>query len=165
VLDIGRRIERTKDVALLLDSILTSEPTGRATLKMLLEVIDCRMTYRSRYLEKVRAANVFDLLLTDETCPRSVASQLIALADHVDGLPHDGADPLRTEEKRLVMSVIHTVRMLTPEALGDKTQAPVLELARLLDRGMKALSEQITRKYLLHSGTPRQITSDAEIPG
>ncbi len=165
VLDMGRRIERAKDVALLLDSVLTVDPPGIGTLKMLLEVIDCRMTYRSRYLEKIRAANVFDLLLTDETCPRSVASQLIALAEHVDVLPHDGADPLRTEEKRLVMATVHAVRMVTPDELGDRTQAPVLNLARLLDRNMKALSELITRKYLLHSGTPRQITSDPEMPG
>lgn len=165
VLDIGRRIERAKDVALMLDSILTADPPGVGTLKMLLEVIDCRMTYRSRYLEKIRSAAVFDLMLTDETCPRSVASQLVALAEHVDELPHDGADPLRTEEKRLVMATLHATRMMTQEELGDRHQGPVLDLARMLDKNLKILADKITRKYLLHSGTPRQITFDVEMPG
>ena len=41
------------------------------------------MTYRYRYLTSLQLAPVLDLLLIDETNPRSVGFQLIALADHV----------------------------------------------------------------------------------
>ena len=164
VLDIGRRIERAREMATLLESILAMETPSIGILKMLLEIIDCRMTYRSRYLERIRVAAVFDLLITDETCPRSIGAQLIALAEHVDVLPHDGADPLRTEEKRLAMAALHSVRMTTQAALEDKSHKPVLGLVRSLEENLKALSDQLTRKYLLHSGVPRQITSDVEIP-
>ncbi len=164
VLDIGRRIERARGMATLLESILVAEAPGPGILKMLLEIIDCKMTYRNRYLERVRAAAVFDLLITDETCPRSIAAQLIALAEHVDVLPHDGADPLQTEEKRLAMAALHSVRMTTQSALEDKSHGAVLGLVRSIEENLKALSDQLTRKYLLHSGVPRQINSDVEIP-
>ena len=46
-------------------------------LEALLEVADSVMTYRSRYCSRFQLAPVLDLLLTDETNPRSVAFQLV----------------------------------------------------------------------------------------
>ena len=58
-------------------------------LEALLEVADSIMTYRSRYLARVQLAPVLDLLLTDESNPRSVAFQLACCAAHVEQLPRD----------------------------------------------------------------------------
>ena len=57
----------------------------------LLELADSIMTYRSRYLTRP-VPPVLDLLVADDTNPRSVAFQLAALASHVDQLPRDPAD-------------------------------------------------------------------------
>ena len=165
LLDIGRRIERTRDTAALLRSILSSEqPNERAVWKSLLEVIDCRMTYRSRYLDNLQQNAVLDLCLTDETCPRSIVSQLIALADHVEALPADLQSVLRTDEKRSVMATLHAIRMISEQQLADRPGKEIMEIMTSTEQQMKHLSDVLTRRYLLHSGAPRQITSEWELP-
>ena len=54
------------------------------------------MTYRRRYPGSLQTAPVLDLLLADETNPRSLAFQLAALADDVDNLPRETAGPRRS---------------------------------------------------------------------
>lgn len=164
LLDVGRRVERARDVANLLRSIMThGGGIERPVLKAVLEVIDCRMTYRARYLDNIQQNAVFDLCITDETCPRSIAYQLVILAEHVDALPHDGSNPLRTEEKRVVMAALHAVRMLAPEQLAQPDTEDLRDVMIDIDLHLRALSDLLTRKYLLHSGSPRQITNDPEM--
>ncbi len=62
---------------------------------LLLELADSIMTYRSRYLTTPMLPPVIDLLLLDETNPRSVAFQVAALIDHVDQLPRDADERRR----------------------------------------------------------------------
>jgi uncharacterized circularly permuted ATP-grasp superfamily protein/uncharacterized alpha-E superfamily protein len=165
LLDIGRRIERGRNIANFLRSILSTPnggPIDRSVLKAVLEVIDCRMTYRARYLDNLQQNAVLDLCITDETCPRSVASQLVVLADHVDALPDEAGHPLRTEEKRAVMAALHAVRMVAPEQLA-RTQTDELRDTLIdIDQHLRTLADVLTRKYLLHSGHPRQITSEGD---
>jgi len=165
VMDMGRRVERVRDTSSLLRSLLVQRTKlDRPVLRALLEVIDCRMTYRSRYMENVQQNAVLDLCLTDETCPRSIASQLIALAEHVDALPGEGKSLLRTEEKRIVMAAIHAVRMISSEQLEDPSTGYILQVLTEMEPNLKLLSEVLTNKYLLHSGVPRQINSELEMP-
>lgn len=164
LLDIGRRIERARDVAklvrcMLADGVIPQKPV----LKSLLEVVDCRMTYRSRYLENVQQNAVLDLCLTDETNPRSVVSQLVQLVDHVEALPQDFMTPLRTEEQRLVLAALHGIRQLTQEQLTDPEPRIVNSVLEILDEQLRILADVLTRKYLLHSGTPRQINTEMEL--
>lgn len=182
LLDMGRRIERARDIATLLTSVLWNaqeaadgaEPPAskagarrrldRPILKALLEVIDCRMAYRSRYLDNLQTNAVLDLCITDETCPRSIVSQLVALADHVESLPHDVNAPLRTEEKRVVMTALHSVRMLSAEQLQSGDPNEIVAALAVVDRQSQLLGKLLTRKYLLHSGAPRQISGDLDLP-
>lgn len=165
LLDMGRRIAWSKNLARLLQTVLWHESTVEpSVLKALLEVIDCRMTYRSRYFDNLQENAVLDLCLTDETCPRSIAAQLIALAEHVDALPSDGRSPLRTEEQRAVMAALHAVRMSPSEHIEPGSSEQLPELFTELDHQLRELSQIVTKKYLLHSGIPRQIASDMELP-
>ncbi len=93
-LDMGRRIERSVQTSALLESLLDAgDPEDDGSLILLLEIADSFMTYRSRYLLTPQLAPVLDLLLQDETNPRSVAFQLAALAEHLAALPRDPAQP------------------------------------------------------------------------
>lgn len=164
LMDIGRRIERARDVAKLVRCMLSSGSLSlRPVLKSLLEVVDCRMTYRSRYLENVQQNAVLDLCLTDETNPRSVVWQLVQLVEHVQALPQDLTSPLRTEEQRLVLAALHGVRQLTVEQLAAPDPSAVHSVLEILDEQLRLLADVLTRKYLLHSGTPRQINNDMEV--
>ena len=54
---------------------------------MLLLIADSSITYRTRYLTALRVELVLELLLADETNPRSIAFQLSSMEHHIQELP------------------------------------------------------------------------------
>lgn len=160
-LEIGRRIERARTTAIFLRSIIeTGQFQDVATLKMVIEVSDCQMTYRARYLDDIQQNAVFDLCVTDQSSPRSIITQLAAIAEHVDALPNHAPEALRNEEKRLAMSALHRVRMLTSDDLGTQDSVPLLDALSLVESTMRELANILERKYLLHSGELRQLVDN-----
>lgn len=160
-LDLGRRIERGRTTAKLTHSLLDSLQTQ--SLKLLIEIFDCQMTYRARYLDDIQQNAVLDLCVTDITNPRSIIYQLEEIASHVDQLPHPVTEALRNEEKRLAMSAVHKVRMLTSEDLGASEPVKLGKVLKHVEKSLSDLANLLERKYLLHSGVPRQIVDSGEI--
>lgn len=151
-LDMGRRIERAEHLAKLLQCLLLhGSPEEDGSLLLLLELADSLMTYRSRYLTTPMLPPVIDLLLLDETNPRSVAFQLVALRDHVDLLPRDGDGEGRSREQRLTLALATELQLAeVAELYAADAAGHRLALARLLERilgGLPQLSEQITLSY------------------
>jgi uncharacterized alpha-E superfamily protein len=101
--DMGRRVERGNMTLTLLQTLL---PSGalRVNMETLLEVADSLLTYRARYLSSLQAAPVVDLLLTDDSNPRSVAFQVDALHDHVTRLPRVD-EVVRTRAERRIIAL------------------------------------------------------------
>lgn len=163
-LEIGRRLERAWHTTTLMQSMLLHRREDEGpVLESLLETADSQMTYRSRYLATLQLAPVLDLLLTDETNPRSVAFQLAALAAHVDLLPRDRSQPVRGPDERLAMLLQHTIRMADVAALCETRGGGIRQqLDRLLFRlsdQLPKLSEAISNRYLIHAGVPRQFVA------
>lgn len=163
LLDIGRRLERAiYTINLLRNAVVVIGEKESAVLDTILEVADSSMTYRSRYLANFQAAPVIDLLLTDETNPRSVVYQLAVLNDHIDQLPRDRIQPLRNLEQRLIMSALHSVRMADVVVLSEMHKECERDyLDRLLTRiatMLPTLSDAISHRYLIHAGAPKQLT-------
>lgn len=161
-LDLGRRLERAQHtIGLVQNALVRLSDNESPVLEAVLEVADSSMTYRSRYLSNLQLAPVLDLLLTDETNPRSLAFQLVALARHVECLPRDPGQPLRSPEQRLSMSALNTIRMVEVDVLcelhrdGQRTHLERL-LARLAAQ-LPKLSDAISHKYLIHAGPLRQL--------
>jgi uncharacterized alpha-E superfamily protein len=146
-------------------------------LEAVLEIADSTMTYRYRYMTSLQVAPLLDLLLTDETNPRSVGYQLAALADHVRQLPGKEANPLRNRETRIMIATQAELRLVDVEALarpreddvpGGK-QVPAAkgghEAARwtlehfLADMTLQLwqLSDSLTQTYFTHAGPSRQL--------
>jgi uncharacterized circularly permuted ATP-grasp superfamily protein/uncharacterized alpha-E superfamily protein len=163
-LDLGRRLERGLQTATLVRSMLRGA-TGSdpSVLEALVEIADSLMTYRSRYLSRTQLAPVLDLLLTDETNPRSLAYQLVACNAHVEQLSRDAASPDFPAEQRFAMSLLHTVRMADAAALarqyamGDAHE--LTDLFREVETKLPQLSDAIAHKYLIHGG-PTRLLSD-----
>jgi uncharacterized circularly permuted ATP-grasp superfamily protein/uncharacterized alpha-E superfamily protein len=161
-LELGRRIERARNIGSLLRStMLEADRPSREVLRAVIEVLDCRMTYRARYLDNVQPNGVFDLAITDETNPNSIGFQVTQLSDLIDTLPQESEHPLRTEEKRHVMAAVHLVRMLTPEALAAPDRQQVGAALEQLEQRLRSLSDVLNRRYLVHVGGPRQIIGEA----
>ena len=87
-MDLGRRLERALHLAWLVRQTVAF-PDARETehMRMLLEIADSAMTYRSRYLNVFQLVPFVDLLLLDENNPRSCAFQLAAIESHLRELP------------------------------------------------------------------------------
>jgi uncharacterized alpha-E superfamily protein len=160
-LDLGRRMERAvHTIHLVRNTLVTPTDNPGPILEAVLEVADSLMTYRSRYLAGLHVVPVLDLVLTDETNPRSVAFQFAALADHVENLPRDAAQAERDPAQRLSMSALHTVRMIDVERLcvaGETNHAQLDKVLNRLGDQLPRLSEAVTHHYLIHAGAHRQL--------
>ncbi|MEQ8847766.1 circularly permuted type 2 ATP-grasp protein [Botrimarina sp.] len=162
-LDIGRRLERGIQAAELIQTCLVeSGPPCPELLEALVDSADSLMTYRARYRARLTLAPVLDLLVTDESNPRSLAYQLNTLERHVGKLPRSGeGEPNASNEQRLALSLAHAVRMVDVSDLAESYELGRVEpLKRLLAeviRDLPALSNAIGLKYLAHAAPPRQL--------
>jgi len=171
-LDIGRRLERASHVVGLLRSSLGA-PTPREgpVLEALLEIAASATTYRRRYLATLQICPVVDLLLCDETNPRSTLFQLEALHAHLAHLPRSSNTP-RTPQQKLVLSMLTELRLADVadlcsgdgsgdgdgdgdgDATRDRERRPRTGLIDLLDRvraQLPALSTSLSAAYFNHA--------------
>jgi uncharacterized alpha-E superfamily protein len=163
-LDLGRRIERALGtIALLRSTLFIPADSEHAVLEALLEIADSSMTYRNRYATILQVAPLIDLLVTDETNPRAVAFQLVAVARHVDQLPHTQSDPLLAAEQRIAISLLASIRLADVNRLAEVSESGTrLELERLLGQSASQLCDlanAVSRRYLVHTGASHQMTS------
>jgi uncharacterized alpha-E superfamily protein len=163
-LDLGRRLERAWQTAFVLRVTLSRQSYDeRPILEALLRATDSIMTYRMRYLASVHPAAVLDLLLVDETNPRSIGFQLARIEEHIRELPRDAGIVGLSGEQRLVLSLQNSVRLaevyglVVADADGDRHSLRKL-LARLNDQ-LQRLGEALASKYLIHAGLPRHFAS------
>jgi uncharacterized alpha-E superfamily protein len=161
-LHLGRRLERALQIIGLLRTVLPAHSaTDHAALEALLEVADSIMTYRSRYLSRVQLGPVLDLLLTDETNPRSVAFQIAECVAHVDKLPRDPHAHGDTLEQRLAASLLETIRSIDSQKLATayaEGDAELLDWTLLkLEVTLPKLSDAINHKYLIHTGPTQRL--------
>jgi uncharacterized alpha-E superfamily protein len=157
-LDIGWRIERTLNLCTLLDSALSSpEADNPSVLETVLEVADSTLTYRSRYNLMPHIAPVYDLVLLDDTNPRSVLFQINQLAQHFEKLPRECESD--TRQKRILRDCSSRLRALDPRELGSLKEnwlesTPGRVIQETL-RDIPRLSDALAVSYFAHSEISR----------
>jgi len=154
-LDIGRRLERSIYMTNLLRAALGVAVADGAVLDPLLEIADSSMTYRRRYFAQPQLAPVLDLLLADETNPRSLQFQLEALADHMRNLPRETGAPSPTREEQLISQMTSRMRQPDIQALSTATGEEQLRSAKALlgsiEEGVRELSDTLAHYYFSHA--------------
>ncbi len=160
-LDLGRKLERAVFLLTLIRVTLGKVSVNEAqVLDSILEVADVRMTYRRRYLANLRTEAVLDLVLFDESNPRSLAAQLVALKENVEHLPRKGGLAGRSPEERLALAAVTAVQLAEVSALSRVAQGYRPALQALLDQIVKILpelSDVLTQQYLSHLQTSRHL--------
>ena len=153
-LDMGRRLERANNVAELLGGIfgkVADQEDETGSMLFMLDVADSFITYRSRYRLAPIMPLVLDLLLVDESNPRSVAFQLAALNREVSALPQSVEGRGRIAEQRLALTLITDLQVADVTALAapgpDGRRTALLTLLEKDDRGLPELSDAIGRRY------------------
>ncbi len=157
-LDMGGRIERCLNLATFLDCALRStEADNPSVLEAVLEVADNTITYRSRYNLLPNIAAVYDLVLLDDTNPRSMLFQLNQLMKHFERLPREKQGALPSPAYRLLIECGTAVRLTDPRPLARlRSGWRESEVGAALDRVLRDLprmSEAITVSYFAHSTT------------
>jgi uncharacterized circularly permuted ATP-grasp superfamily protein/uncharacterized alpha-E superfamily protein len=160
-LDMGRRLERLRVMIQLIQQLaVRGEPDQDGGLELLLELADSTMTYRGRYQAAPQLPAVLDLLLSDETNPRSAVYQILTLSEHMAHLPSAGEDGIMTADQRVVTRLASELRLADPTELGSNVsrfdaRIELDRLARRIDRDVHLLSDHIAERYFSHSSAKR----------
>ena len=167
-LDMGRKLERAVHMVHLLRGALVTQCSQEGpVLEAVLEVADSSMTYRRRYLGALRTEAVLDLLVSDETNPRSLSSQLQALLDDVDHLPRPAARAGRGPEQRQILVARNAVQLAEPERLAaveNGTRPALRDLLAYLSEALPGFSDLVTQEYLSHLLPSRHLAAPDFVP-
>ncbi len=160
-LDIGRRLERLASMALLLRNTLARRTEREApTLEAILAVADSGITYRRRYLASLQTAPVLDLLLMDESNPRSAVFQLRALVEHVHALPPQLDAGIRSPQVRFAMAALAEVQAADVELLAatdmDGVRGDLERFVARVEAQIPAISDSLSSTYLNHAPVSRR---------
>lgn len=162
---LGRRIERAHQTAELLSAGLVKPMNNESELcEAILDATDSLMTYRSRYLAMVQPAATIDLLVTDESNPRSLRFQLQDIEKVLVDLPTASHQVGLGEDERLAADLMRQLLVcdaIELSRLDDKGNRK--RLAELLDaicEGMPKLATAIEARYLIHTSPTQSLTGE-----
>ncbi|HWX20139.1 MAG TPA: circularly permuted type 2 ATP-grasp protein [Candidatus Binatia bacterium] len=154
-LDFGRRLERGLSVLKLLRAAASVESSAATALEPVLEIADSVMTYRRRYFTAPRLACLLDLLLRDESNPRSLLFQVNVLGEHAAALAADSKSAAARLDQERIQKLKTGVRSVVLEEPGvqDASEAgqPLLHLLTTWATDLAGLSDQVTNRYFSHS--------------
>lgn len=150
-LDMGRRLERAYNLSEMMLSLFIPAPSQEqenSWLLFLLEVADSFITYRSRYRLDPMLGLVLDLLLLDESNPRSLGYQLAAISKHLDKLPSTSKASALPDHKRIILNLSTSTRLAEVMTIAEPDHRE--ELGQLLREQLvelPELSDAISRYY------------------
>src|SRR5437762_2350121 len=152
-LDMGRRAERAINTMRFARQFAYDE-AGDDDLDVLLTLVDCQITYRSRYLVGPALAPVRDLAVLDPYNPRSVAFQVATLTDHIAALPSLKEHGLIERPQRLAVAL---------QAMLTTAEAAALDVKTLfaLEQDLLILADAIGLHYFPHgpnASRPEKLT-------
>lgn len=165
-LDIGRFIERVLGTLELLKlALLTASQPGIPLWEIVLATTDNFTVYRRRYRSQLHPSAILDLLLFDETNPRSVGYMLKRLGRQVARLPTTADNSsYRNLENRLIIQATSTLHLVDIDNLADlehssESRQTLMTLLDELIEPMGALSNAISHSHFSHVEAPRQLVT------
>jgi uncharacterized alpha-E superfamily protein len=168
-LDLGHRLERAISVSRLLrDTLVETAEDETPLLEAVLEICDSSITYRRRYLTRLEAHALADLLLADETNPRAVAYQAAEILQHLNSLPQEATHPQQSTDRRIAVKIRTSLQLadLTAACESSGGIRPGLEtLLNDLLGGFVELSESIAAAYFTHALVPQGLKSPGQESG
>jgi uncharacterized circularly permuted ATP-grasp superfamily protein/uncharacterized alpha-E superfamily protein len=152
----GRRLERAIYLTRQLREVTTPIAEQDPLLECLLEVADSSMTYRTRYYTTLQSLAVLDVLMADETNPRSLEFQLSHLADLYDKLPRHLAVDLKAMRAALALLRGFDLRKLKYPLPGAATNGSdglsrLANFLRELERLLPSWSNNLSNRYFSHA--------------
>ena len=162
-LQLGRGIERAYQTAELLSATMIHPIANEyPVLESILQTTDSIMTYRSRYLLQMQPMAVIDLLVNDETNPRSIGYQLALVNQFLGELPSEKRLVGLGPDERMASELLHRIRTDDLDQLSRVSttgqRAALNELLTTLIEHLPKLSDAITARYLIHTDATVALT-------
>jgi hypothetical protein len=166
---LGGFFDRSRSaLARLVAEILHEEPEPRlGPYELLLETLDALVNYRQKHAT-LRAASVLDLVLCDESNPRSLAAQLASSMQHLRLLPRESTDRYKLPEERGLLKGLSDVRLLdAAEAIAPLGRAQAARTLAQVEQLLACCSEFITLRFFTHLRTSSlgRDSASTELPG
>ncbi|MFI5364520.1 MAG: circularly permuted type 2 ATP-grasp protein [Candidatus Binatia bacterium] len=163
LLQIGRCLERGVQTLNLVQAIAPAAAGNNGLWEAVLAVAHSAKTYRRRYRSHMQARAVLDLLLLDESNPRSVGYQLNRLHALVGALGDERA-PRRSAAERMALDALNRLRLfdvdgvhLAPNGDAAPSADSLAELLAALTALLAQLSDELTRQYFTQAEPPQQL--------
>ena len=165
-LNVGRRLEHGLQIISLVKNCFAHDETVSPSLmEAVLEISESRLTYRSRYYANLQLPTVLDLLLIDESNPRSLAYQLNKLIANLELLPSNSDDALQNGCQLARRTFKLVVERDIVEIGQSKEAGDHLPLADWLDDVEQVLpnvSTAVSNRFFVHSGPIHQLIVDSD---
>lgn len=146
-LSIGRRLERLQSMSQTITHALAVARPGQETdLDWLLEAADSIITYRSRYMARPEWMPVLDLLVLDESNPRSISFQVLGLYDFLFRLS-ESFGPCDAELFEPMIARLHALDVGRDLHPGAKALPALLGELQSLS---SSLSDLLTMRFFSH---------------
>ncbi|MFT2110151.1 circularly permuted type 2 ATP-grasp protein [Marinomonas sp. 2405UD68-3] len=167
--EIGRRTERAIQTATLLRSTLTlslSQLNQQQVLESVLLSVEALISFRRRYRTQVEVEYGLDLLMLDETNPRSLFYQIEQLRILVSELPRSETS-LRemSAEIRLIIQSLSDIQLADLEKLSEvdsitNQRESLNKLMMELQERLETFTSKISDKYFDHKASgPQKLVS------
>jgi uncharacterized alpha-E superfamily protein len=165
---IGRRVERAIQTATLLQSTLTEGLEGYELQRVLESVLlsaEALISFRRRYRTRYDVYYGLDLLMLDETNPRSLFYQVDALNKHTMRLPRTSNSARKmSRELKLLLKLLAEMQLSDlneVSSLSEDTnrREKLDDLMQTIIAQLEQYTGFISDKYFDHVTTPHQIFS------
>lgn len=161
-LDLGRRLERAHFVLDNALGVFAQSPIDwDAAMRIALELCDSTITYRTRYLGQLQPAPVLDLVVLDDSNPRSLMFQLKAIDQRLDALWTASAVRVPIAVQDIEDRIAGAVAQFGGDEQAWRHEGLALAMLRDTVEGVAAdlddLSEVITRAYFSHVPTAQAL--------
>ena len=158
MMDLGQHLERALQTSALLQTVFVPPQPAPATSAALMEAVlrmaDTLMTYRRRYRSELHPLAIIDLLLLDDSTPRSVGYQCARIQRQCAKLPQLTASTMLSPEQRIALELVSLLQLVDPQSLFDTEQHATPALGMLLNQlqhRLRQLSDSITLSYFNHA--------------
>ena len=158
MMDLGQHLERALQTSALLQTVFVPPQPAPATSAALMEAVlrmaDTLMTYRRRYRSELHPLAIIDLLLLDDSTPRSVGYQCARIQRQCAKLPQLTASTMLSPEQRIALELVSLLQLVDPQSLFDTEQQATPALGMLLNQlqhRLRQLSDSITLSYFNHA--------------
>ena len=166
-LDMGRRIERALLLIVLCRSSLVAvqeEWIEQLLLESILAAAESLITYRRRYRAALHLPTALEMLLLDESNPRSLVYQLKRLQAQIRDLPRDKVGYRLSEEEQLILEALTQLQLSNTFQLAQRAEQTIQRqgLEKLLVRLAQILieiSDVLTQTYFSHVQGLQQLVS------